>query len=73
VGRGRSGVFRKFGKEDSAAAPTLLEVGREIITFIAIFLGILIFLSWMGLSFAFLLTGAGLVGALLTFAFQGYF
>ncbi|MDB9434040.1 mechanosensitive ion channel family protein [Microcystis aeruginosa] len=63
-------VFSENLERRILRAPTLLEVGREIITFIAIFLGILIFLSWMGLSFAFLLTGAGLVGALLTFAFQ---
>ncbi|GBL11479.1 putative MscS family protein YkuT [Microcystis aeruginosa Sj] len=63
-------VFSENLERRILRAPTLLEVGREIITFIAIFLGILVFLSWMGLSFAFLLTGAGLVGALLTFAFQ---
>jgi len=63
-------VFSENLERRILRAPTLLEVGREMITFIAIFLGILIFLSWMGLSFAFLLTGAGLVGALLTFAFQ---
>ncbi|ROH97390.1 mechanosensitive ion channel family protein [Microcystis aeruginosa FACHB-524] len=63
-------VFSENLERRILRAPTLLEVWREIITFIAIFLGILIFLAWMGLSFAFLLTGAGLVGALLTFAFQ---
>lgn len=63
-------VFSENLERRILRAPTLLEVWREIITFIAIFLGILIFFSWMGLSFAFLLTGAGLVGALLTFAFQ---
>jgi len=63
-------VFSENLERRILRAPTLLEVWRQIITFIAIFLGILIFLAWMGLSFAFLLTGAGLVGALLTFAFQ---
>ncbi|MCA2683126.1 MAG: mechanosensitive ion channel family protein [Microcystis sp. M038S2] len=63
-------VFSENLERRILRAPTLLKVWREIITFIAIFLGILIFFAWMGLSFAFLLTGAGLVGALLTFAFQ---
>ncbi|MFM2027516.1 MAG: hypothetical protein RLZZ339_2233 [Cyanobacteriota bacterium] len=63
-------VFSENLERRILRAPTLLEVWREIITFIAIFLGIFGFLAWMGLSFAFLLTGAGLVGALLTFAFQ---
>lgn len=63
-------VFSENLERRILRAPTLLDVWREIIRSIAIFLGILVFLSWMGLSFAFLLTGAGLVGALLTFAFQ---
>lgn len=63
-------VFSENLERRILRAPTLLEVWRGIIGFIAIFVGILVFFAWMGLSFAFLLTGAGLVGALLTFAFQ---
>jgi moderate conductance mechanosensitive channel len=63
-------VFSENAERRILRAPTLLEVWQGIIGFIAVFVGIIGFLAWMGLSFSFLLTGAGLVGALLTFAFQ---
>jgi small-conductance mechanosensitive channel len=50
--------------------PTLLEVSRGIISFASWCLGIIWFLAWKGFFPHSLLTGAGLIGAALTFAFQ---
>jgi small conductance mechanosensitive channel len=54
-------------------SPTLLEVSRGIITFAAWCIGILWFLLWKEVFPSSLLTGAGLVGAALTFAFRDLF
>ncbi|MDV2999889.1 MAG: hypothetical protein N5P05_001495 [Chroococcopsis gigantea SAG 12.99] len=51
-------------------APTLLVVSRGVITFISWSVAFIWFLGWMGLFVSSFLTGAGLVGAILTFAFQ---
>jgi small conductance mechanosensitive channel len=50
--------------------PTLLEVSRGMIGFSFWCLGIIWFLAWKGAFPSSLLTGAGLIGAALTFAFQ---
>jgi small conductance mechanosensitive channel len=50
--------------------PTLLEVSRGMISFSSWCLGIIWFLAWKGAFPSSLLTGAGLIGAALTFAFQ---
>ena len=50
--------------------PTLLDVSRGIISFASWCLGIIWFLAWKGFFPSSLLTGAGLIGAALTFAFQ---
>jgi moderate conductance mechanosensitive channel len=54
----------------SLRAPTLLEVSRGIIAFVSICIGILWFLVWTGFSPSSFLTGAGIVGVLMTFLFQ---
>jgi moderate conductance mechanosensitive channel len=54
----------------SLRAPTLLEVSRGIIAFASICIGILWFLVWTGFSPSSFLTGAGIVGVLMTFLFQ---
>jgi small-conductance mechanosensitive channel len=51
-------------------APTLLEVLRGIIGFASVCIGIIWFLIWKGFVLSSLLTGAGILGAALTFAFQ---
>ncbi len=51
-------------------APTLLEVSRGVITFSFWVLGVIWFFAWMGFFVSSFLTGAGLIGAILTFAFQ---
>ncbi|GFE70234.1 mechanosensitive ion channel family protein [Chroococcus sp. FPU101] len=51
-------------------APTLLTVLRGIINFVSWCIGIIWFLAWKGFLPSSLLTGAGLVGAALTFVFQ---
>ncbi|PZV19141.1 MAG: mechanosensitive ion channel family protein [Pseudanabaena sp.] len=50
--------------------PTLLDVSRGMISFSSWCLGIIWFLAWKGAFPSSLLTGAGLIGAALTFAFQ---
>ena len=50
--------------------PTLLDVSRGIISSSSWCLGIIWFLAWKGAFPSSLLTGAGLIGAALTFAFQ---
>jgi len=50
--------------------PTLLDVSRGMISFSCWCLGIIWFLAWKGAFPSSLLTGAGLIGAALTFAFQ---
>ncbi len=50
--------------------PTLLEVSRGIINFACWLVGIIWLLLWKNLFPHSLLTGAGLIGAVLTFAFQ---
>jgi len=50
--------------------PTLLDVSRGMISFSSWCLGIICFLAWKGAFPSSLLTGAGLIGAALTFAFQ---
>ncbi|WP_049802501.1 mechanosensitive ion channel family protein [Gloeothece verrucosa] len=49
--------------------PTLLEVSRGIIKFVSLAIGTIWFLTWQELPLSWL-TGAGLVGAALTFVFQ---
>jgi small conductance mechanosensitive channel len=51
-------------------APTLLEISRGIIASLSIAIGIVWFLSWNGFVFGDLLTGAGIIGVILTFLFQ---
>ncbi len=50
--------------------PTLLDVSRGMISFSSWCLGIIWFLAWKGAFPSSLLTGAGLIGAALTFSFQ---
>lgn len=54
-------------------APTLLLVSRGIIGFASVCVGIIWFLAWNRVFPSSLLTGAGLVGAGLTFAFRDLF
>lgn len=54
-------------------APTLLEVSRGIIDFLSLCMGIIWFLGWKGFLPSSLLTGAGILGAALTFAFRDLF
>jgi small-conductance mechanosensitive channel len=63
-------VFSENVQRRILRAPTLLEVWRGIIGFVAVFVGIIWFLATIGFSFGSLLTGAGLIGAILTFGFQ---
>lgn len=63
-------VFSENVQRRILRAPTLLEVWRGIISFIAVFVGIIWFFASMGFSFASLLTGAGFIGAILTFGCQ---
>ncbi|PSF39267.1 mechanosensitive ion channel family protein [Aphanothece hegewaldii CCALA 016] len=51
-------------------APTLLTVLRGIIGFVSFCIGVIWFLTWKGFLPSSFLTGAGLVGAALTFIFQ---
>jgi small conductance mechanosensitive channel len=63
-------VFSENAQRRILRAPTLLEVWRGIVGFVAVFVGIIWFFASMGFPFASLLTGAGLIGAILTFGFQ---
>jgi moderate conductance mechanosensitive channel len=63
-------VFSDNPRRRSLRAPTLLEVSRGIIAFVSICIGILWFLVWTGFSPSSFLTGAGIVGVLMTFLFQ---
>jgi small conductance mechanosensitive channel len=63
-------VFSENAQRRILRAPTLLKVWRGIISFVAIFVGIMVLLASRGFSFAFLITGAGVIGAILTFSFQ---
>jgi small conductance mechanosensitive channel len=63
-------VFSENAQRRILRAPTLLEVWRGIIGFVAIFVGVIVFLASIGLSFTFLITGAGVIGAIFTFSFQ---
>jgi small conductance mechanosensitive channel len=66
-------VFSEDPQRRILRSPTLLEVSRGIITFAAWCIGILWFLLWKQVFPSSLLTGAGLVGAGLTFAFRDLF
>lgn len=63
-------VFSENSQRRVLRAPTLLTIWRDIIRFVFLGIGIAWFLIWMGFSFGAFLTGAGLVGAILTFVFQ---
>lgn len=63
-------VFSENPQRRILRAPTLLEVSRGIIGFASFCIGIIWFLAWKGFFLGPLLTGAGILGAALTFAFQ---
>jgi small conductance mechanosensitive channel len=63
-------VFSENAQRRILRAPTLLEVWRGIIGFVAVFVGIIWFFASMGFPFTSLLTGAGFIGAILTFGCQ---
>ncbi|MEG3440290.1 mechanosensitive ion channel family protein [Pannus brasiliensis CCIBt3594] len=63
-------IFSENSQRRVLRAPTLLDIWRGIIVSVAVCIGIAWFLIWTGFSFGSFLTGAGLVGAVLTFVFQ---
>jgi small-conductance mechanosensitive channel len=63
-------IFSENPQRRMLRAPTLLDISRGIIGFLCWCIGIIWFLAWKGAFPSSLLTGAGLIGAALTFAFQ---
>jgi small conductance mechanosensitive channel len=63
-------VFSEVAYRRTLRAPTLLEVSRGIVSFASICVGSVWFIVWSGFPLAPILTGAGLLGATLTFIFQ---